>query len=96
MKEDLIERLTSMVFNDTEFSKIVFKLCKEINKESEAKLLHRISKLEGMLPKHVGISPYLTLDSSSNMEKEFLKSQQANQAESGDIGGSFPDSDGVA
>lgn len=42
MKEDLIEKLTSMVFNDTEFSKIVFKLCKEINKESEAKLLHRI------------------------------------------------------
>jgi hypothetical protein len=49
-----------------------------------------------MKPKHVGISPYLTLDGSSNMEKEFLKSQQASQAESGDIGGSFPDLDNVA
>ena len=96
MKEDLIEKLTSMVFNDSEFSKIVFSLCKEINRESEAKLLNRLSKLEGMKPKHVGISPYLTLDSSSNMESEFLKNQQANQAESGDVGGSFPDSDGVA
>jgi len=28
-----------------------------------------------MKPNHVGISPYLTLDSSSNMEKEFLKNQ---------------------
>ena len=29
------------------------------------------------------------------METEFLKAQQAEQAESGDVGGSFPDADGV-
>jgi len=39
MKEDLIEKLTSMVFNDIEFSKIVFRLCNEINKDSESKLV---------------------------------------------------------
>jgi len=39
MKEDLIEKLTSMVFDDNEFSKIVLRLCSEINKDSETKLL---------------------------------------------------------
>ena len=68
MKEDLIEKLTSMVFNDAEFSRIVLRLCTEINKESEIKLLHRLKKLVGLKPKHVGISPYLVLDSSGNIE----------------------------
>lgn len=74
MKEDLIEKLTSMVFDDNEFSKTVLRLCSEITYDSEVKFLKRLVKLQDMKPKHVGISPYLTLDSSSNMEQEFIKS----------------------
>lgn len=35
MKEDLIEKLTSMVFNDKDFSRIVLRLCSEVNQDSE-------------------------------------------------------------
>jgi hypothetical protein len=37
MKEDLIERLTSMVFSDDEFSKTVLKLCAETTRDQEEK-----------------------------------------------------------
>jgi hypothetical protein len=42
MKEDLIERLTSMVFSDMDFSSIVLSLCKEITKDSEIRLKKRL------------------------------------------------------
>jgi hypothetical protein len=38
MKEDLIERLTSMVFSSQEFSSTVLKLCAEITRENQEKL----------------------------------------------------------
>jgi hypothetical protein len=42
MKEDLIERLTSMVFSDMDFSSIVLSLCKEITKDSEIRFKKRL------------------------------------------------------
>jgi len=76
MKEDLIERLTSMVFSDDQFSKIVLSLCREITKEQELKFSKRLEQIGDFKPKDVGISPYLTLDTTSNMEQIYLKSHQ--------------------
>jgi len=71
MKEDLIERLTSLVFNDEQFSATVLSLCRELSKDKEKLYLKRLEEIEGLKPIHVGISPYLTLDSSGNIVEVF-------------------------
>lgn len=68
MKEDLIERLTTMLFSDPQFSKIVLSFCREITKEQEDKFCKRLAQIGEFKPKDVGISEYLTLDTSSNIE----------------------------
>lgn len=92
MKEDLIERLTSMVFSDDQFSKIVLSLCRELTKVQELKYCKRLEEISGLKPKDVGISLYLTLDNTSNMEQVFMQSKKKNSTESGDVGGSNPNS----
>ena len=72
MKEDLIQRLTNMVFSDDQFSKIVLSLCREITKEQEQKFCKRLEQIGDFKPRDVGISPYLTLDTTSNLEQVFL------------------------
>jgi hypothetical protein len=42
MKEDIIERLTSMLFSNEQFSKSVLSLCREISKEQEIKYCKRL------------------------------------------------------
>jgi len=42
MKEDLIEKLTSLVFSDPQFSKIVLSFCREITKDQELKFIKRL------------------------------------------------------
>lgn len=74
MKEDLIERLTSMLFSDEQFSSTVLSLFREITKEQEIKYLTRLDEINGLKPIHVGISPYLTLDSTGNIIEVFKKS----------------------
>jgi hypothetical protein len=89
MKEDLIERLTSMVFGDDDFSNVVLKLCAETVSDQEEKYTQRLREIEGLRPVHVGIDQYLTLDSSSNIEQIFMESKKPAE-ESGDVGGSEP------
>jgi len=73
MKEDLIERLTSMLFNDEEFSNTVLTLCRELTKEKERMYKYRVEEIKGIRPIHVGLSPYLTLDASGNIIEVFKK-----------------------
>lgn len=46
-------------------------------------------QIEGLKPIHVGIDPYLTLDSSSNIEQIFKETVKPAD-ENGDMGGSAP------
>jgi hypothetical protein len=87
MKEDLIERLTSMVFSDADFSNCVLKLCAETMCEQEEKYTQRLREIDGLKPIHVGIDQYLTLDGSSNIEQVFKDSKKPVEV-SGDSGGS--------
>ncbi len=73
MKEDLIERLTSMVFDDEQFSNTVLSLCAELTRSQQKQYLDRLQEIEGLKPIHVGISPYLTLDNTSNLEEIYMK-----------------------
>ena len=74
MREDIIEKLTSQVFNDSEFSNLVFQICREVTRSSEETLSNRLDELVGILPKHVYVSPYLTLDKYGCLEAEYKKS----------------------
>lgn len=69
MKEDLIERLTSMVFSEAYLSQTVLRLCHEITTDQNTRYLKRIDELKGLKPVSVGVSPYLTLDKDSNIEQ---------------------------
>jgi len=67
MKEDLIEVLTSKLFDNSPFSRLVLSLCRETTREQELALQKRLRVLYNLKPKDIGISPYLTLDESSNI-----------------------------
>ena len=79
MKEDLIERLTSLVFSDELFSSTVLKLCREVTRENEQKYLQRLMEIEDLKPVHVGISEYLRLDSTGNILEVFDKLRGLNE-----------------
>ena len=91
MKEDLIERLTSLVFEDKEFSATVLQLCAETTRESQERLIVKLRQIEGLKPIHVGIDEYLTLDKSSNLESVFKETTSGHKVadeNNGDVGGS--------
>ena len=47
-------------------------LALEITKEQEQKFCKRLEQIGDFKPRDVGISPYLTLDTTSNLEQVFL------------------------
>lgn len=82
MKEDLIERITSKVFCEESFSNLVLSLCSVTVKEISTAYVQRLEQVKNLKPKHVGISPYLTLDKTGNLEQIYNT-----QFNSGDVGG---------
>jgi hypothetical protein len=62
MKEDLIECLTSVLFSCPDFSSLIVSLCREKTLKEEEAFIKRLQELQGIFPKHTGVSPYLTLD----------------------------------
>lgn len=73
MREDLIERLTSKIFEKHEFSSLILQLCRETSRGKEKQYLEAIDKLSNVKPKDVGISLYFTCDESSKLEQVFLE-----------------------
>ena len=73
MKEDLIERLTSMLFNDEIFSSAVLSLCAEVSRDKQRTYMRRVEQVSGIRPVHVGLSEYLRLDDTSNRMEIFKK-----------------------
>ena len=74
MKEDLIERITSKVFDNLEFSILVVSICRQMNLAHEVTYFKRLQDVKGIKPRDVGISPFLTLDRTGNLEKVFMES----------------------
>ena len=73
MKEDLIERITSKIFDNLEFSNLLVSIYRQVNAANEVKYLKRLEELKGIKPKDVGISPFLRLDRTGNLEKMFME-----------------------
>ena len=87
MSEDLIERMTSKLFEDAEFSQLIVQLCGELTKEQD-EAYNRIKRdFAKCKPKDVGINAYFTLDHTSKLEQVFM--QLNPQQLMGDSGGSF-------
>ena len=88
MREDLIERMTSKLFEKPSFSNLVIQLCGELTrKDDEA---YKKIKSEFLLcqPKDVGINNYFTLDSTSKLEQVFMQLHpELNLGDSGSIDG---------
>lgn len=49
----------------------------EVTKEQKQQYLARLKEVEGLKPTHVGISPYLTLDETSNLEEVYHRKNKA-------------------
>lgn len=86
MKEDLIEALTSLLFQGR-MAKMMLAFTRVCTKEQETNLLDKIEEFRGVLPHQIGLSQYFTLDSQSKIEEIFLKLQT--KSTGGDIGGSY-------
>ena len=86
MNEDLIERMTSKLFQDTAFSKLIVQLCGELTKEQDEQYNRIKGDFAACKPKDVGINPYFTLDHTSKLEHIFM--QLNPEQNTGDSGGS--------
>ena len=89
MKEDLIEVITKLVFNE-QMSNMVTALCRICTKDEERTFLMKISEMADISTSLIGLSQYFTLDESSKIKdifyKEYGRDWESN--EDGDVGGS--------
>ena len=89
MSEDLIERMTSKIFEDPAFSQLVVSLCGELTREQDQKYQQIKRDFQQCIPKDVGINPFFTLDHTSKIEQIFLQLHpELNLGDSGSIEGS--------
>ena len=88
MREDLIERLTSKIFDNEQFSSLMLQLCRETVRAKEKKYLAAVDKLGWLKPKDVGISLYFTCDESSKLEQVYRQLHPEHNL-LGDSGSSF-------
>jgi hypothetical protein len=72
MKEDLIEVITQMVFNDY-MSNLVTGMCRICTKDEERTFAIKLSELSLITPSLIGLSPYFTLDESSRIKDLFYE-----------------------
>ena len=89
MDQDLIERMTSKLFEDSKFSSLMVQLCGELTKDKDLKYQLLKRDFANVKPKDVGIGPYFTLDETSKLESVFLQSHP--EVHIGDSGGSSAD-----
>jgi len=75
MKEDLIERLTSMLFYNDGLTGLVVNLCKIATQEEEQKFTKRLAESVELdiTPLTLNVSKYFTLAKNSKIEETYLK-----------------------
>jgi hypothetical protein len=86
MKEDLVETLTSTLFNDDIFSDLLLDMSRLTTFDEEKTFCRRLYELRNIKPIDIGISTYLTLDESCEIENVWKKLHPVDS--SGDVGGS--------
>ena len=88
MSEDLIERMTSKLFESPEFSNMVVQLCGELTRDEDQAYQSIKRDFYSCIPKDVGINPYFTLDHTSKLEQIFMQLHpELNTGDSGSIDG---------
>ena len=89
MKEDLIELITKLVFNE-QMSTIVTSLCMMCTKDEERSFQFKLHELSSVTPDLIGLSQYFTLDETSKIrdifEQQFGGTEECEN--DGDVGGS--------
>ena len=75
MSEDLIERVTTMLFHNRGLTELVIHLCKISTQDEEKKLIERLK--EGIeydiKPSTLNVDKYFTLDSNSTIFDFYMK-----------------------
>lgn len=71
MKEDLIETLTTLVFQRS-FSKLLVAFCRASTHDKEIDLQDNLKIFLTVKPRNIGIDQYFTLDASSKIEQIFI------------------------
>ena len=86
MNEDLIERMTSKLFENAEFSELVVQLCGELTRDQDQRYQEIKRDFASCIPKDVGINPYFTLDHTSKIQQVFMELHpEVNIGDSGSI-----------
>ena len=82
MKEDLIERITSMLFHNDGLTGLVINLCQIATQEDEAKFTKRLVESIDLDidPYTLNVSKYFTLAKNSNIEDIYLKQLAAQRS----------------
>lgn len=95
MREDLIEAMSKLLFNER-MSSMLVAMCRICTKDEERTLIMKIVELQKLKPGQIGLNEYFTLDKSSNIWTIFNEQfKDVNQsltpkytADDGDVGGS--------
>lgn len=72
MKEDLIESLTTIVFRK-DMNRLLMAFARVSTRDEEDELKDQMKLFKDVKPRQIGIGSYFTLDSSSKIEKMFIK-----------------------
>jgi hypothetical protein len=67
MKEDLIELITKMVFNEP-MSQVATSICRMCTKDDERTFTLKFAELSEIKPSLIGLNKYFTLDESSEIK----------------------------
>ena len=75
MKEDLIERITSMLFYNDGLTGLVINLCQIATQEEERKFIQRLTESVELdiNPFTLNVSKYFTLAKNSKIEEAYIK-----------------------
>jgi len=89
MKEDLIELITKMVFNEP-MTQVVTSICRMCTKDDERTFAVKIEELSEIKPSLIGLNKFFTLDEASEIKDVFHKQfgPLLHDDMIGDVGGS--------
>ncbi len=96
MKEDLIELITKMVFNEP-MSQVATSICRMCTKDDERTFTLKLTELAEIKPSLIGLNKYFTLDETSEITQTFKQqfgdliieeNEMSSPEMLGDVGGS--------
>jgi hypothetical protein len=75
MKEDLIERITTMIFYNEGFTDLIINMCFIATQDEEKKFKERLAEAVeiGVHPEKLAVSKYFTIAKNSQIDQWYLK-----------------------